>query len=428
MIDIKILRQQQIEITKALKKRGYKVEWDLFHQLDAERKQLQTQTQALQAERNSSSKEIGMAKGRGEDIKPLLDKVSGLGEKLTAVEEKLAVVMKNLTSFQLQLPNIPCDSVPEGADESANIEVKKWGQPTKFNFIAENHLSLGESLQNGIDPEAGVRLSRSRFTVLKGGVARLHRALAQFMLDQHTVNNGYCEYYLPYLVKESCLLGTGQLPKFDEDLFHINGDWDLSLIPTAEVALTNLVREQIIPLDKLPMKMTAHTPCFRSEAGSYGRDMQGLIRQHQFDKVELVQIVTPEQGATALDNLVIDAENILQQLELPYRIVQLCGGDLGFSAVKTFDLEVWVPSQNTYREISSCSWCGDFQARRMHARFYREDGTTDFVHTLNGSALAVGRTLLAILENHQTESGNIIIPKELRPYFNGETELVASVI
>jgi seryl-tRNA synthetase len=424
MLDIKLLRQKQDEVTIALKKKGYEIPWDKFHDLDAQRKQLQTDSQKLQAERNASAKKIGMAKAKGEDIKPLLDEVAGMGEKLTAAEDKLSIVMQDLKTLLLQIPNIPDDSVPAGDDESANIEVKKWGEPKQFSFEPKNHMELGEALARGIDAEAGVRIARSRFTVLRGQIAKLHRALAQFMLDQHTEKNGYTEYYVPYLAKKDCLLGTGQLPKFSEDLFHIGGDWDLSLIPTAEVALTNLVREQITPLQDLPLKMTAHTPCFRSEAGSYGRDMQGLIRQHQFDKIELVQVVTAEQSAAALDEMVAVAESVLQALELPYRVVQLCGGDLGFSAVKTFDLEVWVPSQNLYREISSCSNCCDFQARRMQARHYQEDGATALVHTLNGSALAVGRTLLAVLENNQQQDGSIEIPAVLQPYMGGACSII----
>ena len=419
MLDIKLLRAQSEVIDKALRRRGFEADWDKFHALDQQRKQLQTTAQDLQAERNRSAKQIGKAKAAGEDIKPLLSAVAGLGDKLETLESELQQVLSELHSWQMQIPNLPCEAVPDGASEEDNVEVRRWGQVPQFAFPVKSHVDLGLALQAGIDAEAGVALAGARFTVLRGSMARLHRALAQFMLDMHTHNHAYTEYYVPYLVQKSCLEGTGQLPKFGEDLFHIDGDWDLSLIPTAEVALTNIVREQILPLKQLPLRLCAHTPCFRSEAGSYGRDMQGLIRQHQFDKVEMVQIVKPEDGPAALNNLVGHAEAVLQALELPYRVVNLCSGDLGFSARQTYDLEVWVPSQNTYREISSCSWCGDFQARRMQARYYAADGKIQHVHTLNGSGLAVGRTLLALLENNQTAEGHIKVPVALQSYLGG---------
>lgn len=419
MLDIKLLRSDCATVTKALKKRNYTFDWDLFHSLDQQRKQLQSRSEALQAERNKSAKNIGRAKAAGEDIQPLLQAVSGIGQELEQLTADLQVVQQDLRSLLMQVPNLPIDDVPLGATEDDNLEVRRWGEIPQFDFAVKSHVELGEALQSGIDQAAGVRLAGARFTVLRGNMARLHRALAQFMLDMHTHQHGYTEYYVPYLVKKDCLEGTGQLPKFGEDLFHIDGDWDLSLIPTAEVGLTNLVREQILEHKQLPLKLCAHTPCFRSEAGSYGRDMQGLIRQHQFDKVEMVQVVSAEQGPQALTALVAEAEAVLQALELPYRVVNLCGGDLGFSARQTYDLEVWVPSQNSYREISSCSWCGAFQARRMQARYYDAAGNTQHVHTLNGSGLAVGRTLLALLENHQTAEGHIHIPTALQSYLGG---------
>ncbi|ACA31319.1 serine--tRNA ligase [Histophilus somni] len=423
MIDPTLLRNNLSEIAEKLKvRRGFILDVDKFSQLEEQRKTLQIKTETLQAERNSRSKTIGAAKARGEDISTLLAEVDHMGAELNTVKEELANVLTEIEQLALTIPNIPADEVPLGKDDSDNKEVFRWGTPKKFDFEVKDHVALGEIL-GGLDFAAGVKLSGARFAVIKGQIARMHRALAQFMLDLHTEQHGYTEAYVPYLVNHTTLYGTGQLPKFGEELFHIKpleNEQTYALIPTAEVPVTNLVRDEIIDEADLPIKMTAHTPCFRSEAGSYGRDTRGLIRMHQFDKVELVQIVEPEKSMEALEELTNQAEKVLQLLNLPYRKVLLCTGDMGFGATKTYDLEVWIPAQNTYREISSCSNMWDFQARRMQARCRAKgDKKTRLVHTLNGSGLAVGRTLVAILENYQNADGSITVPEVLRPYMNG---------
>ena len=436
MLDPKFLRNDVNETAKRLAARGFELDTQKLNELEARRKDLQTATQELQNERNTKSKSIGQAKARGEDIQPLLASVSDLGDKLDAAKAELSELLKEIDAISLQIPNLPAEGVPAGKDEDDNVEVLKWGEPKSFDFEVKDHVDLGEGLNKGLDFEMGTKLSGARFTVMKGDVAKLNRALAQFMLDQHTEQHGYMETYVPYLVNPESLFGTGQLPKFAEDLFHtqpLTGQSEneeevetrkLSLIPTAEVPLTNFARDVIFDEEELPLKLTAQTPCFRSEAGSYGRDTRGLIRQHQFDKVELVQVVKPEDSEQALEELTGHAEKILQLLELPYRKVTLCTGDMGFSATKTYDLEVWLPAQDTYREISSCSNMGDFQARRMQAR-YRAKGAKkpELVHTLNGSGLAVGRTLVAVLENYQNEDGSITVPEALVPYMKGQTKI-----
>lgn len=428
MLDSKYLRQDIAEAAARLAKRGFELDVDAINALEEQRKALQTKTQELQSERNSRSKAIGQAKAKGEDIQPLLDAVANLGDQLTAAKNEQDDILAKLNDISLTLPNLPAEDVPAGADENDNVEIVKWGEPKQFDFEVKDHVDLGEALNKGLDFETGVKLTGSRFTVMRGGVARMHRALVQFMLDTHADKHGYTEMYVPYLVNKDSLFGTGQLPKFAGDLFHtkglINDDGEeqegFSLIPTAEVPLTNCARDEIFDEKELPIKMTAHTPCFRSEAGSYGRDTRGLIRQHQFDKVELVQLVKPEDSMAALEELTGHAEYILQALELPYRKVVLCTGDMGFGATKTYDLEVWLPAQDTYREISSCSNMWDFQARRMQARFRRQgEKKPELLHTLNGSGLAVGRTLVAILENYQQEDGSIVVPEVLRPYMGG---------
>lgn len=436
MLDSKYFRNDIEETAKRLATRGFELDTATLSALEEKRKSLQTATQELQNERNTKSKSIGQAKAKGEDIQPLLASVADLGDKLDAAKKELAEVLEQLDSIALGVPNLPHDDVPVGKDEDENVEILKWGEPKQFSFEPKDHVDLGEGLDKGLDFEMGVKLSGARFTVMKGKIARLNRALTQFMLDQHTENNGYTEAYVPYLVNTDSLKGTGQLPKFAEDLFHtqpLTGQSEkedeqeqrkLSLIPTAEVPLTNFARDVIFDEAELPVKLTAHTPCFRSEAGSYGRDTRGLIRQHQFDKVELVQLVKPEDSDAALEELTSHAESILQLLNLPYRKVILCTGDMGFGARKTYDLEVWLPAQNTYREISSCSSMGDFQARRMQAR-YRAKGAKkpELLHTLNGSGLAVGRTLVAVLENYQNEDGSIDVPDALIPYMAGLTKI-----
>ncbi|MBN8486916.1 MAG: serine--tRNA ligase [Burkholderiales bacterium] len=401
-----------------------------FSALEAERKTLQTRTEELQAQRNALSKQIGMLKGKaakGEDtatqVDALMAQVAGIADEMTAGAARLDTLQAELQGLLLGVPNLPDDSVPVGADESANVEVRRWGTPGSYAFPVKDHVDLGGPL--GLDFEAGVKLAGARFSLMRGPMARLHRALAQFMLDTHTTRHGYTECYTPYMVNAAAMRGTGQLPKFEQDLFHVtSGDGDAAgtkwyLIPTSEVTLTNTVADSILSAEQLPIRLTGHTPCFRSEAGSAGRDTRGMIRQHQFDKVEMVQITTPEQSFAALDEMVGHAEAILQALELPYRVVLLCSGDMGFGATKTFDLEVWLPAQNTYREISSCSNMGAFQARRMQARFKNAQGKTELVHTLNGSGLAVGRALVAVLENHQQADGSVRIPAALRPYLGG---------
>ena len=429
MIDPNLLRNNLAEVAEKLKiKRGFILDVDNITQLEEKRKALQVKTETLQAERNARSKAIGAAKARGEDIAPLLAEVDHMAAELEQSKVELDKVQNALNDIALNIPNIPADEVPLGKDDTENLEVSRWGEPRKFDFEVKDHVALGENLQ-GLDFASAVKLTGSRFVVMKGQIAKLHRAIAQFMLDLHTEQHGYTEAYVPYLVNHDTLYGTGQLPKFSEDLFHtkpLEGQdpnevqRTYALIPTAEVPVTNLVRGDILEAENLPLKMTAHTPCFRSEAGSYGRDTRGLIRMHQFDKVELVQIVEPEKSMDALEELTGHAEKVLQLLGLPYRKVLLCTGDMGFGSCKTYDLEVWVPAQNTYREISSCSNMWDFQARRMQARCRSKgDKKTRLVHTLNGSGLAVGRTLVAVLENYQNADGSITVPEVLRPYMGG---------
>ncbi|HHE3719013.1 TPA: serine--tRNA ligase [Pasteurella multocida] len=427
MIDPNLLRNNLEEVAEKLKvKRNFVLDVALLGELEEQRKSWQVKTESLQAERNARSKNIGQAKARGEDISALLNEVEHMGIELSTTKAHLDEVLAEINQIVLAIPNLPADEVPLGKDETDNLEVFRWGTPKTFDFEVKDHVSLGEGLK-GLDFASGVKLSGSRFVVMKGQIAKLHRALSQFMLDLHTEQHGYTETYVPYLVNHATLYGTGQLPKFGEDLFHTNaleGEQPYALIPTAEVPVTNLVRDEILDEADLPLKMTAHTPCFRSEAGSYGRDTRGLIRMHQFDKVELVQIVAPETSMQALEELTGQAEKVLQLLELPYRKVLLCTGDMGFGSCKTYDLEVWLPAQNTYREISSCSNMWDFQARRMQARCRsKTDKKTRLVHTLNGSGLAVGRTLVAILENYQNADGTITVPSVLRPYMGGLAQI-----
>ena len=418
MLDPKLLRNQLDVINAALAKRGgLQLDSALWASLEERRKDLQGRTESLQAERNNGAKQVGQIKKAGGDASELMAKMQAVGEEVKLVEAKFDELQAEIETHAMSIPNMPHESVPVGADEKDNIEVLKWGTPRSFNFKIKDHTDIGESM-GGLNFAKATEITGSRFSVLKGPLARLQRALGQFMVDFHTEQHGYTEVYVPLLVNAESLKGTGQLPKFEEDLFKLEGEKTYYLIPTAEVPVTNLVRDEIIDEKTLPLKFVAHTPCFRSEAGSYGRDTRGLIRQHQFEKVEIVQIVKPEDSAQALETLTGQAEAILQALELPYRKVLLCGGDMGFSAAKTYDLEVWLPSQDTYREISSCSMFGDFQARRMKARF-KSDKKTEFVHTLNGSGLAVGRTLLALMENHQQADGSIAIPAALRPYLRG---------
>jgi len=432
MLEIQQLRTDLDTVTRQLAKRGYTFPAEAFNTLEAERKTIQTQTQELQAQRNAASKKIGNAKSKGEDVSAIMAEVAHLGDALKQAETQLEQIQNSLQKILLEVPNLPHDSVPEGKNEEYNQQIRRWGEPRQFDFAIKDHVSIGEGL-GLLDFETAAKLSGARFSLMKGGLARLHRALAQFMLDTHTQEHGYIETYVPYLVNQESLRGTGQLPKFEEDLFAVNaGGAENStanhspafhLIPTAEVPITNMVRDEIVPLQSLPLKYVAHTPCFRSEAGSYGRDTRGLIRQHQFDKVELVHIVHPDQSYAALEQLVGHAEKILQKLALPYRVMALCTGDMGFSAAKTYDIEVWLPAQNTYREISSCSNCEAFQARRMQARFRNENGKPALLHTLNGSGLAVGRTLVAVLENYQNADGSVTIPEVLRPYMNSLDQL-----
>jgi seryl-tRNA synthetase len=422
MLDIQQLRNDLDNVTARLKARKFDFPADVFKALEAERKTIQTNTENLQAKRNTASKQIGIAKSKGEDASAILAEVAGLGDELKAAEAQLTEVQAKLQALMLNVPNLPHESVPAGADESQNIEVRRWGTPRSFEFEVKDHADVGAPL--GLDFDTGAKLSGARFTLMKGQIARLHRAIAQFMLDTQTEKHGYTECYTPYMVNRETLVGTGQLPKFEEDLFVTpHNDSKLYLIPTSEVTLTNTVRDEIVALESLPIKLTAHTPCFRSEAGSYGRDTKGMIRQHQFDKVEMVQIVHPENSYQALEEMVSHAENVLQALELPYRVVALCTGDMGFGAAKTYDLEVWLPAQNTYREISSVSNCEAFQARRLQARFRNANGKPELLHTLNGSGLAVGRTLVAVLENNQNADGSVTIPKALQPYMGGKTAL-----
>lgn len=442
MLDIQALRSDLDGVVKQLKKRGFKFNAQLFTEVEKERKVVQTRTQELQAKRNNTSKQIGFAKSKGEDISAIMSEVAGLGEELKADEQRLAELQNQLNDLLLNVPNLPHNSVPVGQSEEDNIEVRKVGTPRIFDFEIKDHTDVGMPL--GLDFDTGIKLSGARFTFMRGKIAKLHRALAQFMVDMQTEEHGYEECYTPYIVNGNSLRGTGQLPKFEKDLFQVSfggtqgkqaitesyveeGYFDEGyveksywyLIPTSEVTLTNTVRDEIVALESLPIKLTAHTPCFRSEAGSYGRDTKGMIRQHQFDKVEMVQIVHPDKSDEALEEMVGHAENILKALELPYRVVSLCTGDMGFGAAKTYDLEVWLPAQNTYREISSVSNCEAFQARRLQARFRNEAGKTEFVHTLNGSGLAVGRTLVAVLENYQQADGSVKVPEVLKPYMGG---------
>jgi seryl-tRNA synthetase len=449
MLDIQQLRNDLDGVVSKLKKRGFEFDAASFTALELERKTVQTNTEALQAKRNAASKGIGFAKSKGEDVSAIMAEVTGLGDEQKAGEARLAEIQEQLKNLMLNVPNLPHDSVPLGKSEAENVEVRKVGTPRTFDFAVKDHTDVGMPL--GLDFDTGIKLSGTRFTFMRGGIAKLHRALAQFMVDTQTEQHGYEECYTPYLVNKETLIGTGQLPKFENDLFAIGGgdsieaygyvgelteevkaQLDLAksqklsklyLIPTSEVTLTNTVRDEIVPVESLPIKLTAHTPCFRSEAGSYGKDTKGMIRQHQFDKVEMVQIVHPSKSYEALEEMVGHAENILKALELPYRVVSLCNGDMGFGAAKTYDLEVWLPAQNTYREISSVSNCEAFQARRLQARFRNEAGKTEFVHTLNGSGLAVGRTLVAVLENYQQADGTVTIPNVLKPYMNGLPKL-----
>jgi seryl-tRNA synthetase len=422
MLDIQLLRNQLDEVADRLARRGFHLDVAAFQAMEDERKRLQTRTQELQARRNALSKEIGKLKGKGEDASAVMSEVGQLGDELKACEQALPGLLERIAAFMAVIPNLPHGGVPQGEDESGNVEVRRWGAPPTFDFEVRDHVDLGAPL--GLDFETGARLSGSRFTFMRGQIARLHRALAQFMLDVQTIEHGYTECYAPYIVNREVLEGTGQLPKFKEDMFWVlrGGDAEAAeqyLISTSEIPLTNTVREQVLALETLPIKLTAHSPCFRSEAGSAGRDTRGMIRQHQFDKVEMVQVVHPEQSYQALEEMVGHAEAILQKLGLAYRVVALCTGDMGFSAARTYDLEVWLPAQDTYREISSCSNCEDFQARRMQARFKNAQGRNELVHTLNGSGLAVGRTLVAVLENYQQADGSIRVPAVLVPYMGG---------
>ena len=426
MLDIQLLRNNLDAVAARLATRGYTLDTAGFLALESERKDLQTRTQDLQASRNSLSKQIGQLKAKGEDASGVMAEVAALKADLEACEVRLADLLKEFDAFVAVIPNLPQESVPAGRDESGNVEVHRWGAPRVFDFPVRDHVDLGEGLGQ-LDFSAAAKISGARFSLLKGGLARLHRALAQFMLDTHSQEHGYTEVYTPYLVNAESMFGTGQLPKFEADLFKVpRQDADpLYLIPTAEVPVTNIVRDEILAAEALPMKFVCHTPCFRSEAGSYGKDTRGMIRQHQFDKVELVRIVPAEQSDAALESLTRNAEVILEKLELPYRRVALCTADMGFSSAKTFDLEVWLPAQNTYREISSCSNFESFQARRMQARYRNEKNKPELVHTLNGSGLAVGRTLVAIMENYQNADGSITVPTVLRPYLGGKEKITA---
>ena len=424
MLDPKLIRNHLQEVADKLKTRGFELPVEKLQQLEEKRKQLQVQTEELQNQRNTKSRSIGKAKAAGEDIQPLLDEVAGLGEKLDAAKTGLEAVQRELDDILMGVPNLPHESVPVGRDENDNVEIRRWGEPRQFDFEVKDHVDIGA--QHGLlDFEAATKLTGSRYAVMHGSIARLHRALIQFMLDVHTREHGYAEVYVPYIVNSDSLRGTGQLPKFEEDLFCVDSEAGHYLIPTAEVPVTNLARGEILDADSVPTKYACHTPCFRSEAGSYGKDTRGMIRQHQFEKVELVQLVSADQAWEALEELTAHAEAILQKLELPYRVVNLCTGDIGFSAAKTYDLEVWLPGQNAYREISSCSCFGDFQARRMQARWRNpETGKPELINTINGSGLAIGRTLIAVLENYQQADGSVAIPDALQAYMGGATTLL----
>lgn len=431
MIDIQLLRKDIDTVAARLAGRKFQLDVNAFNALEAERKQIQSGTEDLQNKRNTLSKQIGALKGKGEDTSAVMAEVAGIGDELKVSAARLEILQTEISKFMLAIPNLPHESVPVGKDEADNVELRKVGTPRAFDFEARDHVDIGAGL--GLDFDVAAKITGSRFSVMKGGIARLHRALAQFMLDTHTAEHGYTECYTPYIVNADSLQGTGQLPKFEADLFAVKkggqeGEGEaLYLIPTAEVPLTNIVRDEIVGADALPIRMTAHSPCFRSEAGSYGRDTRGMIRQHQFDKVEMVQVVHPEKSYEALDEMCGHAENILKKLGLPYRVITLCTGDMGFGSTKTYDLEVWLPAQNTYREISSVSNCEAFQARRMQARFRNAQGKPELVHTLNGSGLAVGRTLVALLENYQQADGSVIIPEVLHQYMGGLMRLSPQV-
>ncbi|NIF86954.1 serine--tRNA ligase [Burkholderia sp. Cy-637] len=422
MLDIQLLRKDLDGVAKRLADRGYTLDVARFSSLEADRRAIQTRTEELQARRNSLSKQIGAMKGRGEDTSAVMAEVGGIGDEMKSSAARLDEIQGTMQALLLEMPNLAHESVPVGKDEAGNVEARRWGTPRSFDFEVRDHVDVGTPL--GLDFETGAKLSGARFTMLRGPIARLHRALAQFMIDTHTLQHGYTETYSPYIVNPEILYGTGQLPKFADDMFRVEKGGEENtvtqyLISTSEITLTNTVRDSIVDAATLPIKLTAHSPCFRSEAGSYGRDTRGMIRQHQFDKVEMVQIAAPDASYAALDEMVGHAEAILQKLELPYRVITLCTGDMGFSAAKTFDLEVWLPAQNTYREISSCSNTESFQARRMQARFRNAQGKPELVHTLNGSGLAVGRTLVAVLENYQNADGSVTVPVALRPYLGG---------
>ncbi|WP_186275778.1 serine--tRNA ligase [Burkholderia gladioli] len=422
MLDIQLLRKDLDGVAKRLADRGYILDVARFSSLEADRRAIQTRTEELQARRNSLSKQIGAMKGRGEDTSAVMAEVGGIGDEMKSSAARLDEIQGAMQAMLLEMPNLAHESVPVGKDEAGNVEARRWGTPRSFDFEVRDHVDVGTPL--GLDFETGAKLSGARFTMLRGPIARLHRALAQFMIDTHTLQHGYTETYSPYIVNPEILYGTGQLPKFADDMFRVEKGGEENtvtqyLISTSEITLTNTVRDSIVDAATLPIKLTAHSPCFRSEAGSYGRDTRGMIRQHQFDKVEMVQIAAPDASYAALDEMVGHAEAILQKLELPYRVITLCTGDMGFSAAKTFDLEVWLPAQNTYREISSCSNTESFQARRMQARFRNAQGKPELVHTLNGSGLAVGRTLVAVLENYQNADGSVTVPVALRPYLGG---------
>jgi seryl-tRNA synthetase len=429
MLDIQLLRSQLDAVAQRLAARNFSLDVTSFQSMEDERKQLQTRTQDLQSKRNSLSKQIGALRGKGEDVSGVMAEVAGIGDELKASEERLAALQIKLNDFLSRIPNLPCEGVPVGKDETGNVEVRRWGSPREFGFEVRDHVDVGAAL--GLDFDTGAKLSGARFTFMRGAVASMHRAIAQLMLDMQTREHGYTECYTPYIVNPEVLYGTGQLPKFAEDMFRVErggeGSQTQYLISTSEISLTNMVRESILKADELPLKLTAHSPCFRSEAGSYGRDTRGMIRQHQFDKVEMVRITKPEDSYDALEEMVVNAEAVLQRLDLPYRVVALCTGDMGFGSAKTYDLEVWLPAQKAYREISSVSNCESFQARRMQARYKSEAGKNEFVHTLNGSGLAVGRTLVAILENYQQADGSVVVPAALRPYMGGIEVLRPSV-
>lgn len=419
MLDPKIIRTQLDLVVERLAVRGMKVDTEQFVTLEEKRKGLQVQTEQLQSERNARSKAIGHAKAKGEDVAPLMAEVDALGDKLAACENELKELQSQLQDLYYSLPNLPHASVPAGASEDDNVEVRRWGTPRAFDFEPKDHVDVGEAL-GGLDFETAAKITGARFVVMSGAMAKMHRALIQFMLDTHTSENGYQEVYVPYMVNEDSLRGTGQLPKFGQELYKLQGEKPFYLIPTAEVPVTNMLRDEIVAEERLPLKFVCHTPCFRSEAGAHGKDVRGMIRQHQFEKIELVQLVKPEHSFEALEQLTQNAESILQKLGLPYRVVALCGGDLGFSSAKTYDIEVWLPGQQKYREISSCSNFEDFQARRMQARYRVANAKKpELLHTLNGSGLAVGRTLVAILENYQQADGSVVVPEVLRPYMSG---------